>query len=257
MIESKLRILRTQIRKNYKSIVDHIVENNINRWEKKKIWNSICCFCGSWGKITKEHVLPVWTFEWSVEKFFTTSINGQPQTYNKTTVSVCSYCNNNILANIESYINKILLGRDLLATPFSDSELENIIRWFEIIDYKFHVLNAKRTFLNSKENWYIPYLADFSLSVLRPELDYSPVKAISEIRYTLKRLSIKDKLSNINSLVIFRTKNKGFHFFHNMNDFIFIELPQYKIAMFYFYKNIYSTSEDWKNAAMKVIKEVY
>lgn len=42
-----------------------------------------------------------------------------------------------------------------------------------------------------------------------------------------------------------------------MDDFIFIELPQYKIALFYFYKQYFTSEIEGKDAAMKIIHKVY
>lgn len=100
-------------------------------------------------------------------------------------------------------------------------------------------------------------MADFSLSELRIPGPETPSKVLSEIRRTQKRLTVKNKKPKINSLTIFKTKNKGFHFFHQMDEFIFLELPQYGIALFYFYKKIFETEKDGYTEARKVIDKVY
>jgi hypothetical protein len=217
----------------------------------------ICSFCSSSKDITKEHVIPRWTFENCTKKYFTTNINGLPQTYNKTTIPACTVCNNERLNALEVYIQNLFEEVDPDITYFNTSQIELIIRWLEVIDYKFQILNARRRFLRSKEKGYIPYLSDIPLSVLRPSVDYNPVKAIAELRRSLKRLAIKNKLNNINSLQVFKTTNKGFHFFHTMDDFIFIELPQYEIALFYFYKRTFTSISRSKKAASKIIDKFY
>lgn len=258
-IDFRSKSLRVIIRKNFKTIINHVVENNILRISNKQNKNlqEICMFCGSSKKITREHVIPRWTFEKCTKKYFTTNINGLNQTYNKTTIPACSICNNERLSILEDYINKIFTEIDLETTYFTYSELEYIIRWLEIVDYKFQILNARRHFLRSKETGYIPYLSDLPLSVLRPNVNYSPSKTVTEIRRSLKRLTVKNKYDNINSLMIFQTSNKGFYFFHTMDDFIFIELPKYKIALFYFYKRTFLTIHECKKEAMKIIDKVY
>lgn len=258
-MENKLQSLRTIARKNFKTIISHIIETNIkrNQSKQKKSHPDICVFCGSIDNITKEHVIPRWTFEGSTDKFFITNINGLQQTYNKTTIPACSICNNEKLSILELYIKNSFEEIDLETTFFSFAEIENIIRWLEIVDYKFQILNSRRLFLRSKEDGYIPFLADFPISLLRPNIDLSPSKAVTEIRRSLRRLTIKNKHLNINSLIVFITSNKSFHFIHTMDDFIFIELPQYKIAIFYFYKRIFSTVNEAKEEAMKIIDKAY
>ncbi len=146
---------------------------------------------------------------------------------------------------------------DLNKNFFNNYELENIIRWLEIIEYKFQVLEANRKFIAYKDKAFVPYLKDFPLTVLRDSIDYSPSKAIAEIRLCQKRLSVKSKSGNVNSLVVFKTRNKDFHFFHKLNDFIFVELPQYKIALFYFYSRTFKDKYKAFKAANNVIDKAY
>lgn len=87
--------------------------------------------------------------------------------------------------------------------------------------------------------------------------DYSPSKVLTEIRFTLLRISVKGKLGRINSLVIFKTKNKGDYFFHTLNEYIFFELPKYGLAIFYFYIRDFETNREAYVTAMEIIKKVY
>lgn len=233
MIHSKSKTLHRITKENFKIIIDFIKNTHIHQKELK-ITEDICYFCWSDKELTREHVMPKWTFEWSTEKNFSTNINGLSQSYIKTTIPACSSCNNTILSLIELNINRIFSEKNLQNSYLSNSNLEDIIIWLETIDYKFHILNTRRTFLTSKEHWYIPYLSYIPLIVMQPNIDYSPSRSITAIRHSLKRLGIKNKIKSINSLVIFESKNTNFYFFHTMNEFIFIELPQYKIALFYF-----------------------
>lgn len=255
-IDSRLRSLRTITRKNFKTIINHVIETCIVRKENKdkKSRQDICMFCSSTKNITREHVVPRWTFEGCTEKFFITNINGLHQTYNKTTIPACSVCNNERLNTLEVYVNNLFAEINLETTYFTESEIENIIRWLEIVDYKFQILNARRLFLRSKEKGYIPYLADFPISVLVNE---SPSKSVMEIRRSLKRLTTKNKHKNLNSLIVLTTSNKNFHFFHSMDDFVFIELPQFEKAFFYFYNRTFSTVSEAKKEAKKIVDKVY
>ncbi len=258
-INSKLRNLRKTVRDNSQIIVNHIVHNYINRDKSKAVkpWISKCIFCGSSEKISKEHLLPRWVFEKSTEKFFTNDINWMSQTYNQSTVPACTMCNNDLLGTLEKYILNLFKTTNLERTYFQNEEKENIIRWLEIIDYKFEIYNAIKRFNASKQYWYIPYLADFPLTTLRKNGPETPSKVITEIRRTQKRLIFKNKKKNIDSLVIFKTKNKSFHFFHQMDEFIFLELPQCWIALFYFYKKTFENEKDGYTESKEIINKIY
>ena len=43
---------------------------------------------------------------------------------------------------------------------------------------------------------------------MRANIDYSPSKAVTQIRTAQKKVTEKSKVSNQNSLVIFKTKNE-------------------------------------------------
>jgi len=257
-IDIKLRNLRVKLRQNSKEIIDDVLERHIPKISlKDKSKKEICVFCANQNNLTKEHVLPRWTFENCTKKFFVTDTNESEQTYNKTTIPVCADCNNNLLGNIESYIISILYNTNLSTSFFSNEQLQNIIRWLEIIEYKFQLLEIRRKFIKSKSSPYIEYLRDIPVSIMRANIDYSPVKAVSEIRLAQRRVTEKSKVSNKNSLVIFKTKNESFHFFHHLNDFIFLELPKYGVALFYFYSRKFENDAVAKDEAMKIIKKVY
>ena len=259
-IDSKLRSLRTIVRQNSKTFIDHIIETKVSR-NGSKLKSSkqteYCIFCNSKINITKEHVIPRWTFEKSAERYFITDVNGMHQTYNRTTVPACAKCNNDWLSHLENYIIDLFKNGNWQNSFFSNYEIQNIIRWLEIIEYKFQILEVRKKFVASKHGGFIPFLADFPLSVMRKSKDYSPNKVVSEIRLARKRVTIKSKNENVNSLVVFKTKNESFYFFHNMNEFIYLELPQHKIALFYFYTKIFETPLAAYKEAMEVISNVY
>ncbi len=254
----KLRELRTTLRKNSQKIMKDVLERHVPRVSfKKKSKLEICTFCGSPNNITKEHVLPRWVFGKCTKKSFTTDINESEQTYNKTTIPACSRCNNNWLANIEKYLVSIFKNTNLDESFFTNHEVQDIIRWLEIIEYKFQIFEIRRKFTKSKSAGYIPYLADIPVSIMREEIDYSPRKAISQIRLSQKRVTVKAKNINENSLLVFKSKNRSFSFFHQMNEFIYIELPEFKIALFYFYSKHFKNIKFAHREAMKIIESVY
>ncbi len=214
-------------------------------------------FCGSNKNLSKEHVIPRWVFENNTTRFFTTDINGLTQTYNRTTIPACHLCNTSLLNSLEKYIKGLFEQVDPKNPVFTEYETENIIRWLEIIDYKFQILNIRREFKASKKHGFIPYLSNFPLSILRPAINYSPSKAFTEARRSQKRITIKSKTNNKNSLVVFKTTNPDFYFFHQMDDFIFLELPRYKLALFHFYKRYSKSNGEAYNEAKSVIHSVY
>ena len=194
----------------------------------------ICMFCGSKSSITKEHIIPRWVFANDPKRFFIITLNGHGQSYGKATIPACDRCNSELLNHLEKRMQFIFNDIDPGNKPFIYEELQDIIRWLEIIDYKFHIMNISKRILSPKEEDHIPYLKDFPLYMLLPEKDFSPAKALSEIRKTLHRISVKNKERRLNSLLIFRTSNPSDHFFHTLNEFIFFEMPRYGIAIFYF-----------------------
>jgi len=257
-IDIKLRNLRVKLRQNSKEIMDDVLKRHVPKISsKEKPKKEICVFCANEDNLTKEHVLPKWTFENCPKELFVTNINGSKQTYNKTTIPVCANCNNNLLGSIESYIISIFNETDLSNSFFSDDQLHNIIRWLEIIEYKYQLLEIRRKFIKSNSSEYIKYLRDIPVTIMRENIDYSPSKAVIQIRTAQKRVTEKSKVGNQNSLIIFKTKNESFYFFHHLNDFIFLELPKFGIALFYFYSRKFENVEVAKNEAMKIITEVY
>jgi len=247
MLDKKLISLRKKIRQNSKKVIDALIDNHCVK---------ICLICGSTENLTKEHVLPKWIFENKQKKQFITNINGLNQSYSKTTVYACSECNSYILSSLERHI-EIWFRQADLDSEFIDNEIiEKIIIWLEFIDYKFQVLNLRRKFRKVKDGEYVPYLAEMPLSIMQ-NISISPSKVFSNLRNALKRLSVKSKAIKMNSLVIFKTKNKNFHFFHKMNEFIFIELPKHEVAFFYFYNNEFNSLIKAHNHAMKHLKKIY
>jgi len=254
-IDSKFIQLRKNIKQKSRFIINHIIKTHVIGKNTQK--KDICIFCSSSESLTKEHIIPKWTFEDNTEGYFITDINEIKQTYNKSTVPTCANCNNNLLSCTERYIIDLFKDLDSSKILFSDYEIQNIIRWLEIIEYKFQILEIRRKFIKLKNGTFIPYLADFPISIIRWINDLTPSKIVSQIRFSQKRITIKSKKQNINSLIVFKTNNKWFHFFHNMNEFIFLELPKHNIALFYFYNKLFNNNSDAYNEAMKIINKFY
>jgi hypothetical protein len=213
-----------------------------------------CILCGTEKNITKEHVLPKWVFESNAKHFFTTDINQLSRSYINATLPTCKNCNSVLLNGIERYIQKTLSEVDLQKRYYSSEEWDNVIRWLEIIDFKFQVLDIVTKFRAHKTAGYIPALADFSIAFMR---DMSVRTVTSKARLALKRIGTKNKTKRANSLVVGRTIKKTFHYFHKSGQFIHLELPTYNKGFFYFYEKEYKSDRGALNAAMKIIKSVY
>jgi hypothetical protein len=247
MIEQRLILLRKIVRENSKYVAKLLIEDHEA---------SACIICGTTKNLTKEHVIPKWAFGNDQNKNFVTNINGISQSYSKTTLPACAHCNSYVLGVLERYLEMLFTQKNLETDYFSDREKENIVLWLELIDYKFQALNLRRKLRKPKNSIYVPYLAQISIGIMQ-KMDISPTKIFSNFRQALKKLGVKSKMEQLNSLVIFETSNESFHFFHKVNEFIFIEMPQKKVALFYFIDRTFDTDREAYELAMDKIKAVY
>lgn len=247
MIDKRLIELRKRVRSNRKFVVDTILENHSS---------DICIFCGAVDDLTKEHVVPKWVFDNNQKKFFVTGINGIGQSYIRTTLPACKECNGHLLGSLERHIEQLFRHSDVTQAPLSRTDKQIVIIWLELIDYKFQVLDLRRKLKKPKDGPYIKFLADYPVGVMQ-RLDLSPSKVFSMFRNSLKRLSISDKSKRLNSLVIFSTSNENYHFFHQANEYIFVELPQHKIALFYHINKSFPDERSSYESAMNIIRKVY
>ena len=252
-VEEKFLKLRIIARKHGKHVMNKLFDDYVTGLFTNKIITS-CILCGAEENLTKEHVLPKWVFESNAKHSFTTDINQLSQTYISATLPACRNCNSDLLNSIERYIQKTLSQVDLEKRYYSPEEWENIIRWLEIIDFKFQVWDITTKFLAHKKAGYIPALADFSIAFMR---DMSIRSVTSKSRLALKRIATKDKGKRLNSLIVGRTIKKTFHYFHKSGQFIHLEIPTYNKAFFYFYEKEFKTDKTAKKEAMKIINSVY
>lgn len=247
-LEKRIKEFRVRCRNNSKRVTSTLIDDHQSK---------LCVFCGEVNSLTKEHVVPKWTFEGCPKRDFLTQSNNQPHTYNKTTVLACQKCNNFNLGYLENYIKRILTETDIEEEEFFYGEdLENIVRWLEIIDYKFQVFNIQKKFIRHKGSEYIEFLKDYPIAMFRSGHD-TPSKVFTEYRRAHRRLSIKSKVSNLNSLLVFKTKNPAFSFAHTVNEFIFFDLPKQGLAIFYFYSKEFKSANDAHKEAMKWLKKIY
>lgn len=252
-VDDKFLKLRIIVRKQGKHIMNKLFDDYVTGIVTKKIVPS-CIICGSEENITKEHVLPKWVFESDAKYFFRTDVNQLSKTYITATLPACQSCNSDLLNSIERYIQKTLSKVDLQKRYYSTEEWENIIRWLEIIDFKFQVLDIISKFRAHRKAGYIPALANFSIAFTR---DMSVRSVTSKCRLALKRIATKDKRERSNALIVGRTIKKTFHYFHTSGKFLHLEIPTYNKAFFYFYEKTFKNDNATKREAMKIIKSVY
>jgi hypothetical protein len=252
-IEDNFLALRRTVRENSKYVMRKLFDDYVTGSITKTIVPS-CVLCGTEQNITKEHVLPKWVFESNATHFFTTDINQLSRQYINATIPACKTCNSNLLNGIERYIQKTLSIVDLKNRYYTAQEWDNVIRWLEIIDFKFQVLDITTKFRAHKQAGYIPILANLSIALMR---DISVRSVTSKARRALKRIATKNKSKTSNSLIVGRTIKKTFHYFHTSGQFIHLELPTYNKGFFYFYEKEYKSDKGALKAATKIIKEVY
>ncbi|WP_323589589.1 hypothetical protein [Aliarcobacter butzleri] len=246
-LSEKLIKLRKNIRSNQTKIINSL---------KKHHTCSICIFCGVEDDLTKEHILPQWIYEKNPNKFFITNTNGSSQKYHKSTVPCCVKCNNDILGHLEYAIKKIFQNTNIGQNEYTNEKIELIILWLEIIAYKLQVMEIRRTFNKDTNSEYIPFLAKLPIALLQ-DLSLSPSKVFSNLRNSLKRIALKSKVDRLNSIVFAVTKNPDFNFMHSANNFIFLELPKYNTALFYFINKEFETNKDSLIECKKIVDEVY
>jgi hypothetical protein len=145
---------------------------------------------------------------------------------------------------------------DVREQKFSREIYELIIFWLKSLEYKFQALDLPRNLNKVKDSEYIPYIGKMPISMFQGSPDTSPSKVFSNLRLSLKTLSIKSKAEKFNSLCTLY-KNTDFHFFHSTNNFIFIELAEYGVAFFYFFKRTFDSHESAGLAAQEMIKQEY
>lgn len=260
-IKTKLIDLRKLIRAKSSEVISHLARNYIYRDSNgnaiKNVEPPICVFCAATENITREHIIPRWIFNKNDKAFFNIGANGQSQSFNKSTVPVCGHCNTELLNTLEKYIQSIFKDFHDNGALLDLDATEHVIRWLEIIDYKFQVMNIVKRFISHKNGKHVPFLKDYPIYMLLPNKDWSVTQVMREVRWTLNRISVKSKHFNVNSLVVFKTTNTNNHFFHNLNEFIFIEIAQYGIAVFYFYDRLFDSIEEARDQAMLIIEKVY
>lgn len=252
-IEPKLLEIRKIARERGKYVMRKLFDDYLTGWIDK-IRVPSCSFCGEEENLTKEHIIPKWVFESNPKKIFKSDVNELDHAYIKATIPLCAKCNSELFNSIERKVQKILANADLKKTYYSPDDLLVIIRWLEIIDYKFQVWDLRTEFKRHKKSDYIPFLSDFSIAFMR---DGSVRTVTTKTRKSLKRIATKDKSKRISHLVVGRTRNTSFHYMHTSGEFIFLEIPLYNKIFFYFYEKEFKSEKQVSKEAMKIVRSNY
>jgi len=91
---------------------------------------------------------------------------------------------------------------------------------------------------------------------MRHFIDMDPFKALSYLRRSQRRITVKSKIDRFQSLVLFETSEPDFDFFTQPDEYIYISFPMYKIAVFYFLQKKFEDSENAFQEALYYIDGV-
>lgn len=245
-MDKKFSILRRRIQKSQKFVMDKIISDHKA---------DICVLCGSEKEITREHVIPQWAFEGDPKKYLVNTKNNQPTNYIKSTIPACRECNSDLLGSFEDYLKRLFQEKD--GAEFNCYEVDSIIWWLQYIGFKLQVMDLRSRFLRYKGSDYIPYISDIPVAMFWGPIDTTPHMVFNTIRRTRRSLFKKNKGSKRNSLLVFNTSNPDYHFFHKVDEFIFIEVPQVNKAFFLFYNKEFDLHDNAFDECMEIIKRNY
>ncbi|HHL8680170.1 TPA: hypothetical protein ACQ8S6_001377 [Escherichia coli] len=245
-MDEKFSILRKRVKHSQKKVMDCIiVDHNAD----------ICVLCGSSDDITREHIIPQWAFESNTEKSLINKKNNQSTHYIKATVPACRVCNSDLLGVFEYNLKKFLTEKR--GEELTDYEYDCIIWWLQYMGFKLQLMDLRNRFLRYKGGDYIPFLANFPVAMFWGNVDTTPGDVFRIIRKSRRNLMLKWKDKKHNSLMVFETSNKSFHFFHKVDEFIFIEMPQVKKAFFFFFNKEFDSHDLAHEECMKIIEKCY
>tara|TARA_A100000171_G_scaffold51670_1_gene66705 strand:- start:2156 stop:2905 length:750 start_codon:yes stop_codon:yes gene_type:complete len=241
------REIRANLRKGKIEIIEDI---HVRKHPYQGIANDeICVFCKTEKNITKEHIIPKWVFEKNVNDTMVSSANKRSQTYNKAVIPVCETCNNGYLSKIENHIKDILFRIDGLHGIILE-DLYDLIRWIEIIDYKFQVHECRRRYIKYGDSSYDKDWGAFPIAHLR---QLQPFKSLTLLKRAVARITKKSKNGKIESLVISRPTIKHFDFFYLVDEHLYLSFPMYNLSIFYFLKKEFDSIEDSFKEAYEII----
>lgn len=245
-MERKFELLRKKIKGSQQLVMDSVIANhNVD----------MCMLCGSTEDVTREHIIPQWAFESNQQKGLVNKKNNQPVNYIKATVPACKECNSVLLGAFEDSLKRMLLEKGV--DELISKDIDCIIWWLQYLGFKLQLMDLRSNFLRFKGKEYIPSLSQVPIAMFWGDIDTTPNKIFRIIRKSRRALMRKKKGEKYNSLGVFKTSNKSFHFFHKVDEFIFIELPQVQKAFFLFYNKEFDHYLDSQKEYMEIIKKFY
>ncbi len=245
-MDKKFSQLRHRIRNSQKLVMDKLIADHNAE---------LCVLCGSHNEITREHIIPQWAFEANPNKSLVSTKNNQEKTYIKSTVPACRDCNSDLLGTFEEQLKRTLA--DKKAEDLNNYDIDCIIWWLQYLGFKLQLMDLRSRFLRYRGRDFIPFLANIPVAMFWGDIDTTPGQVFKTIRRSRRDLKSKWKDEKYNSLIIFETSNEHFHFFHKVDQFIFIEMPQVKRALFFFFRDEFESHESAHEKCMEIIKEVY
>ncbi|MCI6152479.1 hypothetical protein [Fusobacterium perfoetens] len=201
-----------------KNIIKINLNKTLNLFTKNKEIN-FCILCGNDKRITKEHIIPQWTFEKNIKLGFYNE-NSCLFSFHNAYLPCCQKCNSIILSKVEQYIRDILAKEE---KNFSILEKENIIFWLKYIIFKLEILGFEK--IESK---------DFKIK--KESINNINFSTNKKINYSLIFENFLEEITkeNINSLIIKKDiENKYFKFSYKKGESIFLTLPQCNLSIFY------------------------
>ncbi|WP_342323505.1 hypothetical protein AAEY27_03330 [Kosakonia sp. BYX6] len=245
-MDKKFGILRNKIKRSQSYVMNHLTNNHQAK---------LCVLCGSEAEITREHVIPQWAFESDPDKFLISTTNNQSSSYIKTTIPACRTCNSELLGAFEDYLKRMLTVKHL--NNLNGYDYDCIIWWLQYLGFKLQVMDLQNRFLRYKGKQYIPFLAQIPVAMFWGDVDTTPNHTYRILRKARRNLMSKWKDGKYNSLMIFKSKNESFTFFHKVDEFIFIQMPQLKLAFFFFFNKEFEKHQQAHKESMEIIKRIW
>lgn len=144
----------------------------------------------------------------------------------------------------------------MFSREHEEKSASNIMRWLELIDYKSQIYDCRRLYIKYSNEEYDPSWGIFPLAMMRHFIELKPFAPFDYLRNSQRRITVKEKFSRINSLVIFRPKKPHFGFFVKPTEYIYISFPLTDIAFFYFFKADFLDYSEAAKKAVYIIKKV-
>lgn len=215
----------------------------------------LCFFCGTPKHLTKEHVIPKWTFKNDSEISFNTTANGLGHKFIGATIPACNSCNSLYLSSIEYRLKWLL--ENVNHNDFYNEDIDLVIWWLQCISYKLQVFDFRKKIIKPKGMDFSKEASELPLALFRQDGKVDELNTFFQLDVTRFELTKKLKPQIRNSLVLYKTTNKENHFFHKVDDFIFVEIAHIGYAFFLFFNIMFPNKSDASTLSKEIINEYY